>query len=254
MRELPGYITYNTENQAFIDLMYKSWVLVFSFAIMLPMRWLAFAWPEQSKVSIPVIPTAFFLVACGELVLNNPTISPPGTHCKGVVVTISFTGTTLPEGENIQIFMDDISTYNPFSGGGTNIGSIPIDYNCSTCPSMLGIMADPCAGSSTHELDNEFLAFSSGCGFNVSALLVDYDPNNNVGGTQNSDICASCGCTFVTPDAALISQLQASSNCPNLIIPANASSTIPGGAAVIVFSDSGPISVAYNFDDLCLKG
>jgi hypothetical protein len=157
MRYSPGYITYNTENQSFIDLMYKSWVLVFSFAIMLPMRWLAFVLPEQSRVQIPVIPTAILLVACGELVLNNPTVSPAGPYCPGSAITISFTGTNLPEGDNINVYWGTSSSFNPFSGGGTLIGSIPIDYTCSTpCPTIMAVMLNPstCSGNMTNKMNS----------------------------------------------------------------------------------------------------
>lgn len=169
------------------------------------------------------------------------------------MVTISFTGTNLPDGENIQVFIDDNSSYNPFQGEGTQIGSIPIDYNCTVDPSLLGIMADPCSGSSD-EFDHEFLMMSSGCGFNVANLLVDFDINNNSFGMVNSDIGQSNFCQFTAPDAAWISQLQSSSNCGSLINSAGPTTDIPAGAIVIVITDAGAPTIPYNFDDLCLNG
>src|SRR5688500_11316035 len=247
---MTGRLSYYLDYQSLIDLMYRAWVLILSIGMLLPVRWFSHQWFRPKAIALPA---TFALVACGEIVLGNPILTPPGPYCGGESIEISFQGTNLPDGEDIQIFMGDQSAYNPFNGGGSYIGSIPVEYNCSTCPQLLGIMSDPCTGG-TDEQDNEFLAFSSGCGFNVSDLLVDYDINNNSFGIANADVCSSCPCNFITPDANLIAQLQASTNCPNLIIPAESSSTIPPGAVVIVFTDAWTPSVPYNFDDLCSKG
>src|SRR5688500_1457075 len=255
MPHLTANTSYNPENQSFIDQMYKAWILVFSIGILLPVRWLPLLWPKAKNITLPA---TLALITCGELVLGNPTLSPPGPFCAGDVIGITFTGINLPDGEDIQIFIDDNSTYNPFSGGGEYLGSIPIDYNCSECLSILGIMAAPCLTvpgiSPVGEEDNEFMMMSSGCGFNVADLLIDFDASNNSFGGVNSDIGTS-NCPFMaSPDASLLAQLMASANCPNLINAAGPSTVIPPGALVVVFTDTGNPDVAYNFDDLCATG
>ncbi len=148
--------------------MYRAWFFILSIGILLPLRWLPNVLPKPSKMTFPAVATAA-LITCGELMLANPTVTPAGPYCPGATIQISFTGTNLPEGDNIEVFIDDISTYNPFLGGGSSIGTIPIDYSCTTCPSVLGLMADPCAGS-TDDDEREFMMLHSGCGFNVSVI------------------------------------------------------------------------------------
>ena len=92
---------------------------------------------------LPIVATAV-MVTCGELVLNNPTVSPAGPYCPGDMIDITFTGSNLPDGEDLEVFIGDNSGYNPFSGGGTSIGTIPIGYNCTTCPSLLGLAVNVC--------------------------------------------------------------------------------------------------------------
>ena len=59
----------------------------------------------------------------------------------------------------------------------------------------------------------------------------------------------------MTPSAAMISALQASTNCSNLnLIPAGPGDVIPAAVPVIIFTDSTGSTVNYNFDDLCAQG
>src|SRR5687768_16529660 len=183
MPHLTANTSYNPENQSFIDQMYRAWVLVFSIGILLPMRWLPFLLPKAKNITLPA---TLALITCGELVLGNPTLSPPGPFCAGDVIDITFTGVNLPDGEDIQIFIDDNSTYNPFSGGGDLIGSIPIEYNCTTCPTLLGLMNNPCNNYPTDD-DQEFMLLHSGCGFDVDGLVI----NTNAGSANNDSIGGS---------------------------------------------------------------
>ena len=193
MRAFAGDTPYIAENQSIIEVMYKTWLYLISIAIALPTRW----FPDAlAKVPGPIWPAAAAVaaIACGELVLNNPTVSPSGPYCPGQTIQISFTGTNLPEGDNIQVFWDTNSGYNPFGGGGTQIGSIPIDYTCTTCPTILAVMVNPatCSGANPNDEQNEFMLMNSGCGFNVSNLQI----NPSVGGTGvNDSIGGSQGCS-----------------------------------------------------------
>jgi len=94
MRTLPGKALHNFENQPIIGFMYKAWVLIFSLTVLLPVRWLVDVMPKGQNASpiVPVLPLVA-LIVCGELVLNNPTVSPAGPYCPGSNITISFTGT-----------------------------------------------------------------------------------------------------------------------------------------------------------------
>ena len=231
MRTLAGDAPYTIENQSVVEIMYRTWLFIFSFTVLLPLRWLPNVLPNPSKAVLPIAATAA-LITCGELVLGNPTVTPAGPYCPGDMIQITFTGTNLPDGELIEVFIGDNTTYNPFMGGGTLIGTIPVDYNCTTCPSLLGIMAQPC-GSDT---DNEYAVISSGCGFNVNDLLFNLDVNNNTG-VGNADP-GSAACPFGTPDPALIAALQAG-NCATLIFPVGPGDVVPAGVNVILFTDSG---------------
>jgi len=246
MRTIIGDAPNSIENQSVIDIMYRAWFFILSIGILLPLRWLPHLLPKPSKVTFPVAATAV-MISCGELMLGNPTISPAGPYCPGQNVEISFTGLNLPESENIQVFIDENSTYNPFLGEGTAIGNIPIDFNCTgICPEMLGILANGC----TPEAANEFFMMHSGCGFNVNDLSVDLYP----AGSSN-DIGFGTSWAFTTPSPAMMSALQAGTNCSSAnVIAAGPNDVIPGGAIVLVFPDNTDPTVSYDLTYLCSLG
>ena len=234
--------------------MYKTWVLIFSFTVLLPARWLADAMPRTTSPIIPILPLVA-MITCGELVLNNPTVSPAGPYCEGSNITISFTGTNLPDGDNIQVFWDPNSGFNPFAGGGTQIGTIPIDYNCSTCPAIQAVMLNPatCNGANPADEQNEFMVMSSGCGFNVS----NFQLNPSVGGFGiNDSIGGSQGCqwSLASASAAVANLIANGTNCTGNIFAAGPGTDIPGGAIVVVFSDATGPTVPYDFSALCATG
>jgi hypothetical protein len=219
MRTPPGKALQNIENQPIIGFMYKTWVLIFSLLVFLPSRWVAEGMPKPYSPILPLLPFVA-LITCGELVLNNPTVSPAsGPYCPGSNITISFTGTNLPAGDNINVYWGTTNSYNPFSGGGTQIGTIPISYGCTTCPTIMGVMIDPC--NSAADEQNEFMLLGSGCGFNVSNLQI----NPSVGGSGSNDSIggASQGCQFAAASSlsGLVSSLQAAgANCSGNIFAA----------------------------------
>src|SRR6188474_1873664 len=196
MRTLPGKALQNIENQPIIGFMYKTWVLIFSLVVLLPSRWFAGVMPKTTNPILPILPLVA-LITCGELVLNNPTVSPAGPYCPGSNVTISFTGTNLPDGGTLQVLWGTNSAYNPCAGGGTQIGTIPIDYPCTNCPTIQGIMINACG---INEQENEFMLLDSGCGFNVSNLSVDLLP----AGSSANDIGNGTSCPFQSPSASVM--------------------------------------------------
>src|SRR6187431_1370503 len=219
MRALTVESLQSIENQSFIAIMYRTWILIVTIGILLPLRWLPNAMPRPSRFIFPIVAT-IALVTCNELVLANPTVSPSGPYCAGSNIQLSFTGTNLPEGEDIQVFWGTNSSYNPFMGGGTQIGAIPIDYACTTCPSILAVIVNPatCNGANPNDEQNEFMMLSSGCGFNVSNLQI----NPSVGGAGlNDSIGGSQGCGFSASTAAMVATFIANSTgCTGNIFPA----------------------------------
>ena len=228
--------------------MYKAVVLIFTIGILLPLRWIPNLLSSTRDLALPA---TIALVSCSELVLGNPTMSPSGPYCSGSTVSISFTGTNLPDGDSIQIFIDDNSTYNPFSGGGDKIGSIPIEYNCTTCPTILAVNVNACNSVGSDE-ENEFMMLRSGSGFNVSDLII----NPSVGGSgANDSIGGSQGCQFAANTTAIVNNIISNStDCTGNIFSAGPGTEIPAGAIVVVFNDSNGPSISFDFSSLCASG
>ncbi|MDX1409389.1 MAG: hypothetical protein R3330_14680, partial [Saprospiraceae bacterium] len=119
-------------------------------------------------------------------------------------------------------------------------------YNCSGCPEIAGIMADPCNGVGVDEQDNEFMIVLAGCGFAVNDLTVDVS-NNAI--ASNDDL-GTASCPFTTPSASLMAAL---SGCAS-ITAAGPGDNIPAQAIVLVFTDSDAGSVSYDLSGLCSAG
>ena len=253
MKAVAVNIRYNTDNQSVIELMYRTWLFLFSIAVILPLRWFPTVFPKVPPAVWPAS-AAILAVTCGELVLNNPTVSPSGPYCAGQTIQITFTGTNLPEGDNIQVFWDTNSGFNPFGGQGTLLGSIPIDYTCTTCPTILAVMVNPatCNGAYPNDEQNEFMLMNSGCGFNVSSLQI----NPSVGGSGvNDSIGGSQGCGFSSSTAGIVANFIANSTgCTGNIFAAGPTTQIPGGAIVLIFNDATGPGIPYDFSSLCATG
>src|SRR5690606_14534981 len=186
-------------------------------------------------------------VVCGELVLDNPTVMPAGPYCPGDVVDITFTGVNLWEGDSIDVYFDMTSSFNPFAGEGTLIGSIPIEYGCTDCPSLLGVQINAC----NVDQENEFVLFHSGCGFSVSDLHIDLLPD----GPSANDMGAGTMCGFMAPSPAVMSPLQNDLPCSSVnVIAAGDGDVIPPAALVIVLVSNTPQTVDYDFSSLCSAG
>lgn len=70
-----------------------------------------------------------------------------------------------------------------------------ITLNAFGCPKIKGILIDACG---TNEERNEWMVLTTDVSVSVNSLIIDYDVNNNSGGSSNADI-GSGGCTWITP-------------------------------------------------------
>jgi gliding motility-associated-like protein len=111
------------------------------------------------------------------------------------------------------------------------------------CPTLQTIMVDACAT----EQFNEFIIIHSGSGFTLSDLYVDFDSNNNGGGSQNHDInIGTDSCFFGTPNTAVYT------GCSNLI-PIGSGFNVPPNSIVIIQTSAGA-NTNYNFSAFCGAG
>lgn len=179
----------------------------------------------------------------------------PCDLCPGESFQLNASGTTLPNNGCVNWYYSPQQGFNPYAGEGTLIGcgsiTAPPPPPCTNCPEILAIWIDACGS----EQANEFMILSSGSGFNVNNLGVDFDPSNNTMSPLNEDINTNGGsCSWQVPSAGLISAMQASGSCDNTnIIPAGPGTTIPPGVLVVVWTSSAA-STQYNFDNLCAAG
>lgn len=179
----------------------------------------------------------------------------PCDLCPGESFQLTAEGTLLPNGGCVNWYYGTSPGFDPYAGEGTLIGcgsiSAPPPAPCSTCPEILAIWIDACG----LEQANEFMILSSGSGFQVNNLGIDFDPSNNSMSPTNEDINTNGGgCNWMVPNPSLVSAIQASANCNSgNVIAAGPGATIPAGALVIVFTSSAA-STSYNFDALCQAG
>lgn len=179
----------------------------------------------------------------------------PCDLCPGQILTLKSGGTDLVNNGCVDWYYSDDQSFDPYLSQGTFIacGKITTTFPpfCSTCPEILAIFIDACGT----EASNEFMLLSSGSGFNLNSLQVDFAVQNNIVSPSNNDInIGASPCGWKTPDAALIAALQASSSCdPSNIIPVSPGGSIPANAIVAVFT-SGNETTVYDFDALCANG
>ena len=179
----------------------------------------------------------------------------PCDLCPGEVLTLKAGGSNLENNGCVDWYYSDSQGFNPYNNEGTFIacGKITTTFPpfCVVCPQILAILVDACGT----EANNEFMLLSSGSGFNVNSLQIDFAVQNNTMGAVNSDININATpCGFKTPEAALITNLQATASCdPSNIIPLSPGESVPAGAIVAVFTSSNATGV-YNFDALCATG
>lgn len=180
----------------------------------------------------------------------------PCDLCPGATITLKAGGTDLVNNGCVDWYYSDDQNFNPYNAGeGTFIacGKITTTYPpfCTVCPTILGIMVDACGT----EAQNEFMLLSSGSGFNLNSLQVDFAIQNNTMGAVNNDInIGASPCNWKTPDPALMALILGSANCNSgNVIAVSPGGSVPANAIVVVFT-SGNANTNYDFSALCATG
>ena len=121
--------------------------------------------------------------------------------------------------------------------------------NNYSCPKIKGILIDAC---STREEINEWMVLTTDTTIVVNNLRIDYDANNNSGGTVNADI-TSGSCSWRIPRTSSIDSLKINSLYNSNIIPVSPGDTIPANSTILVLvSDS--MNYAYDITNLTQYG
>jgi len=121
--------------------------------------------------------------------------------------------------------------------------------NNYSCPKIKGILIDAC---STREEINEWMVLTTDTTIVVNNLRIDYDANNNSGGTVNADI-TSGSCSWRIPRTSSIDSLRIRTVYSSNIIPVSPGDTIPANSTILVLvSDS--MNYAYDITNLTQYG
>jgi gliding motility-associated-like protein len=183
--------------------------------------------------------------------MNGATATTVVNTCVGTTLHFETVG-NVPSGAGIDWYIDPSNGINPPLTG-TLIGSTNATAaGCPViCPSLLAIFINACNGTG-NEQNNEYMVLSSGSGFAVNTLQIDY-PNNTAGVTNNDVNINANPCGIQVPQASLIASLQAGSCNASNIIAAPPGTTVPSGAIVIFFA-SANVTATYDFSALCATG
>ncbi len=121
--------------------------------------------------------------------------------------------------------------------------------NSFSCPKIKGILIDACGA---REELNEWMVLTTDIDIAINNLRIDYDVNNNSGGTVNADI-TSGGCSWRVPRASSIDSLKINSLYSSNIIPVSPGGTIPANSTILVLT-SDSMNFAYNITNLTQYG
>ncbi|MFN8294881.1 MAG: gliding motility-associated C-terminal domain-containing protein [Chitinophagales bacterium] len=194
-------------------------------------------------------------------VINLNLLTPTVVCSSGNDTTrYSVSANGIPANTNIVVYQSTDSTFNPYNSQGDSIGYIPGNaiprdtINFGACVKTLGIFIDAC-GATGQEGRNEYMILTSGTGIKVSNLAINYDPaNSNSGNDNDNDINTGTNpCSFKTPNAALISNLQTGSCNASNIIAASPTDSIPPNSIILCFT-SDNVTANYSVNGLCNLG
>jgi gliding motility-associated-like protein len=172
----------------------------------------------------------------------------PCNLCPGDVVTLTTSGTNLQPGRCVNWYMSTTPNFNPYAGQGNLLECSQIALappsDCDACPEIVGLFIDACGV----EQANEFFGMTSGSGFYVNDLIVDFDDANNISLPQDGDINDG-GCPWGTPSGATVAAIQAA--CPGVsVVGVGSGDIVPPGVLVIVLTSAG-FSNPYGWGGLC---
>lgn len=211
---------------------------------------------KQLALIIPVLAICFFhknraSAQCPTL-SQNSTLDPCGGQqpcdlCPGDVLTMTTTGTNIKAGACIKWYMGTTPNFNPYNNVGNYLGCSEVALappnSCADCPQNVGIFVDACGA----EPANEFMLITSGSGFYVDDMVVDFDDSNNIG-PSDADINDG-SCPWGTPSAATVAAIQAA--CPGAtVVGAGPGDIVPEGVLVMILTSAG-FNFGYNWGGLC---
>ncbi len=184
---------------------------------------------------------------------QNSTLDPCGGQqpcnlCPGDVVTLTTSGTNIKAGACVKWYMGTTPNFNPYTGAGNYLGCAMVDLeppnSCAECPQNVGIFVDACGT----EQANEFMLITSGSGFYVNDMIVDFDDSNNINLPSDGDINDG-GCPWGTPNGATVAAIQAA--CPGAtVVGAGPGDIVPPGVLVMILTSAG-FNYGYNWGGLC---
>ncbi len=157
------------------------------------------------------------------------------TLCEDASVTFSVAGQEIAMGSHVQWYIHPSSTFNPYAGEGTLIGSVPVIQDpCVDEPEILYIMVNPDntqVGGSGDQCDEFLVLWTGSGGFNTGDILV-----SNLGpGSFQWD-------SYVAGNAA---NFSCGTALPPGPVPAN---------AILIIQSSPNNNVFIDSDDLCASG
>ena len=133
------------------------------------------------------------------------------------------------------------------------LSTIFAQVSFAQCPSIEFIMANACDDANNPESDAEFMIISSGGGFNVDDLTVDFDTNNNGSGSTNADIGPTSGCGFMFPFGIQLQDMGSPPPCPNVVLVGPGQS-VPPNVLVVILTSSAFTGDTYDWTPLCGAG
>lgn len=116
-----------------------------------------------------------------------------------------------------------------------------ITFNTFSCPRIKGILIDACG---TNEERNEWMVLTTDVSVSVNSLIIDYDINNNSGGSSNADI-GSGGCTWRIPRTSSMDAIKLNTVDSGRLIPVSPGGTIPANSTILVLTSD---SLSFNYD------
>ncbi len=178
-----------------------------------------------------------------------------GTLCEGATITISQDAQNIPAGSFVDWYIGDGTSFNPYDGDGTLIGSVPINSNpCNNPPQVLYIMVNPDntqVGSSGDQCDEFLVLWTGSGGYTMNDFLVT---NLGPGNLQWDDFAPGNASTFscgvplppgpIPENAILIIQ---SSTANNVMI--NSDALCASGLPVYIMSYTGTVDCMFGYFD-----
>lgn len=117
------------------------------------------------------------------------------------------------------------------------------------CPKIKGILIDACG---TREETNEWMVLTTDVSISLNSLKIDFDINNNSGGSVNGDINIG-GCPWETPRTSSIDSLKVNSLYNSNIISISPGGTIPANSTILVLT-SDSLTFPYDITNLTQYG